>query len=594
MLTTAQALSFAIIGGAMVGFASGRFRYDVVALVALLAGMVTGDVPFAHAFSGFTSDVVIIIAAALVIGAGVGRSGIIELAVGPVLPWLTTVQRQVPVLAGATAILSMLTKNVGALAILMPTAIRLGRERDSSVSSLLMPMAFMSLLGGLVTLAGTSTNIIVSRVREETMGKPFQFFDFAPVGLGLTAIGLLVVSVAWRLLPRDRVGKIDLGEVTAATAYATEAVLPSEWPATLATVADLELDKDGVTLTAIVKPDEQRRSVTPETMVIPGTILVLEGDDAAINRMFARLPLAAERVVREIEKEEPHEELRSVEAVVQPGSLLIGRSAARADLQDRFGVKLLGVGRSGEQIVERLSDIRMRAGDVLVLQARERALPQILLELDLLPLAERTVKLGGRRQRFGPALLLAVAVALIATKLLPVAPAFFGAAVLMVVSGTLSMREAYGSLEPEVLILIGALTPLSEAVRESGGTALIAQAMASGLTGAAPILVLGALMLAAMAASPFLHNAPTVLVLGPISVAVARTLHLNPDPFLMAVATGAGCDFLTPIGHQCNTLVRGPGGYRFGDYWRLGLPLSFVVVFAGVPLIALFWPLGAS
>jgi len=156
------------------------------------------------------------------------------------------------------------------------------------------------------------------------------------------------------------------------------------------------------------------------------------------------------------------------------------------------------------------------------------------------------------------------------------------------------MREAYGSLEPEVLILIGALTPLSEAVRESGGTALIAQAMASGLTGAAPILVLGALMLAAMAASPFLHNAPTVLVLGPISVAVARTLHLNPDPFLMAVATGAGCDFLTPIGHQCNTLVRGPGGYRFGDYWRLGLPLSFVVVFAGVPLIALFWPLGAS
>jgi len=594
MLTTAQTLSFVIIGGAIIGFASGRFRYDVVALVALLAGIVSRDVPFAKAFMGFSSDVVVIIASALVISAAVGRSGIVELLVGPVLPWLTTVQRQVPVLAGATAILSMLTKNVGALAILMPTAIRLGRERDSSPTALLMPMAFMSLLGGLVTLAGTSTNIIVSQIREETIGKPFHFFDFAPVGLGLTAIGLLVVSIAWRLLPRDRVGRSGLSEVTATTAYATEAVIPIEWPTVLATVADLELDKDGVTLAAVVDPTGQRRDAAPDTVIKSGTILVLEGDDASIDRMFARLPLAAERVAREIEREETHEELRSVEAVVQPASLLVGRTAARADLQDRFGVKLLGVGRSKELITERLRDVRLRAGDVLVLQAGEGALPQVLQQLDLLPLAERTVKLGGQRQRFGPALILAVAIALIATKLLPVAPAFFGAAVLMVVSGSLSMREAYGSLEPEVLILIGALTPLSEAVRESGGTVLIAQALASGLMGAAPIVVLGALMLAAMACSPFLHNAPTVLVLGPISVAVARALHLSPDPFLMAVATGAGCDFLTPIGHQCNTLVRGPGGYRFGDYWRLGLPLSFVVVLVGVPLIAHFWPLGAS
>ena len=591
MLTTAQVLSFAVIGAAIVGFASGRFRYDTVALVALLFGMVSGDVPFAKAFTGFTSDVVVIIASALVISAAVGRSGIIELVVRPVLPWLTTVARQVPVLSGATALLSMLTKNVGALAILMPTAVRLGRERDGSVSSLLMPMAFMSLLGGLVTLAGTSTNIIVSQVREETTGRPFQFFDFAPVGLGLTAIGLLVVSVAWRVLPRDRVGKTGLGEATAATTYSTEAVLPLDWPATLSTVAALELDKDAVTLSAIVEPDGRRRPATPDAAIVPGSILVLEGDDGAIDRMFTRLPLTAERVARDIEKEEAHEELRSVEAVVQPASLLIGRSAARVDLQDRFGVKLLGVGRSGARLTERLRDVRLRAGDVLVLQAGERALPQIMQELELLPLAERAVKLGGRRQRFGPALILAVAVVLIATKLLPVAPAFFGAAVLMIVSGSLSMREAYGALEPEVLILIGALTPLSEAVRASGGTTVIAHALASGLTGAAPILVLAALMLASMACSPFLHNAPTVLVLGPISVAVARALHLNPDPFLMAVATGAGCDFLTPIGHQCNTLVRGPGGYRFGDYWRLGLPLSIMVAVLGTLLIRLAWPL---
>lgn len=590
-MTSAQALSFAIIGGAVIGFASGRFRFDLVALVALLVGVVSGIVPYKEAFSGFTSDVVVIIAAALVISAAVARSGIVELAIAPVLPYLGTVQRQVPALAGATAVLSMLTKNVGALAILMPTAIRLGRGPNSSASALLMPMAFMSLLGGLVTLAGTSTNIIVSQIRQETVGKPFQFFDFAPVGLGLTAVGVIVVSFAWRLLPRNRTPKTTLGEATAAKAYATEARLPDEWPASVHDIATLDATRDGVTVVALIDADGRRYPAANDSLLRAGTILVLEGDDAALARLHARMPLRPVRDAAAIETADALEEVRSIEAVVQPGSLLIGQSAARTALQDRFGVKLLGVGRAGEQITERLRDISLRAGDVLILQAGETALPAVLEQLDLLPLAERPVALGSRRRRLVPVFILAAAICLIATKLLPVAPAFFGAAVLMVAVGSLSMREAYSSLEPEVLILIGALTPLSEAVRRLGGTDLVAHALASGLHGAAPLLILGALMVTAMACSPFLHNAPTVLVLGPIGVGVAASLHLNPDPFLMAVATGAGCDFLTPIGHQCNTLVMGPGGYRFGDYWRLGLPLSVVVIVVGVPLIAWIWPL---
>ena len=213
--------------------------------------------------------------------------------------------------------------------------------------------------------------------------------------------------------------------------------------------------------------------------------------------------------------------------------------------------------------------------------------------LSLLPLAERAVKLGNPRQRFGPIVILFAAILLIAFGLTPVAEGFFGAAVLIVVIGALPMREAYGALEPEVLVLIGALTPISEAVQHTGGTALIAGGLSHILTGLPPIFVLGTLLVTAMACSPFLHNAPTVLVLGPIGVLVAHQLKLSPDPFLMAVATGAGCDFLTPIGHQCNTLVMGPGGYRFGDYWRLGLPLSIMVILVGVPLIAFFWPLAS-
>ena len=591
-MTAAQALSFAVVAGAVIALASGRFRYDLVALAALFIAIVTGDVTAKQAFTGFTSDVVIVIASALVVSAAVGRSGVMEAVLRPLLAKLKTPRTQVPALAGATALLSMLTKNVGALAILMPTALRLGRARDSSASALLMPMAFLSLLGGLVTLVGTSTNIIVSQVREEALGRPFQMFDFAPVGLVLTLLGLIFVSFGWRLLPRDRQGRGDLAQIATETSYSTEAALPDTWPPTLATIADLKLDNDGVHVSAVVEADGTRQGALPDTEIGPGTVLLLEGDDGSLGVVFARLPFTAAREQHAIAKDEPREELRSVEAVVQPGSSLIGSSAARADLQERHGVKLLAVGRGRTRLTERLRDIAFRAGDMLVLQAGEKALPELMGELGLLPLAERAVRLGNRRQRYAPIAILAVAIALVAFKILPVAAAFFGAAVLVVAIGALSMREAYGSLEPEVLVLIGALTPLSEAVQHSGGTTLLAHQLTTLLHGATPMVVLGTLMVTAMACSPFLHNAPTVLVLGPIGLAVAQGLKLNPDPFLMAVATGAGCDFLTPVGHQCNTLVMGPGGYRFGDYWRLGLPLSILVIAVGTPLIAWVWPLG--
>jgi di/tricarboxylate transporter len=592
-MTTPQLLSFALVAGAIATFAWGRFRYDLVSLVVLLIGMTVGVVPVKKAFEGFTSDVVVIIASALVVSAAIAKSGVIETALRPLLSKLKHLSVQVPVMAGATALLSIITKNVGALAILMPTALKLGRTEGSSVSALLMPMSFMSLLGGLVTLVGTSTNIIVSQVREETLGKPFKMFDFAPVGLGLTLLGLIVVSICWRLLPRDRSGGGGLEEVVSTSSYSTEATVPEELPKDLKTIADLKLEENGVELVAIERANGTRVSANLSAPLKPGEVLVLEGDDDALAEFFGRTGLKPARDDKEIEKATPNEEVRSLEAVIQPESTLIGSSAQRARLQERYGVKLLAVGRSSQRITERLREVTLRAGDVLLVQAGEKGLSEFLSQAALLPLAERTVKLGNRRQRFGPIGILAVAIILVAFNIISVAAGFFGAAVLIVVIGSLSMREAYGSLEPEVLVLIGALTPISEAVQHTGGTDLIAHGLAQVLTGAPPMIVLGTLLVTAMICSPFLHNAPTVLVLGPIAVSVAKQLGLSPDPFLMAVATGAGCDFLTPVGHQCNTLVLGPGGYKFWDYARLGAPLSIMVILVGTPLIALVWPLVA-
>jgi len=327
----------------------------------------------------------------------------------------------------------------------------------------------------------------------------------------------------------------------------------------------------------------------PATQLQPGMVLLLQGDDEALGALFTRAPLVPVREENALETDEASEELRTVEAVVEDGSPLVGQSAESAALQSRHNVKLLAISRVGERLRRRLQKAQMQPGDLIMLQGAEGMLAEALGELGVLPLAERSVTVGDRRLRYGPIVILAIAMALVAAKVLTIAVAFLTAAFLMVAIGSLTMREAYGALEPEVLILIGALTPLSEAVQHSGGTALIAGALSSVVASWTPLLVLGGMMAVAMACSPFLHNAPTVLVLAPLGVLIAQRLQLNPDAFLMAVATGAGCDFVTPIGHQCNTLVRGPGGYRFGDYVRLGAPLSLLVLFAGTPLIAYFW-----
>jgi di/tricarboxylate transporter len=271
--------------------------------------------------------------------------------------------------------------------------------------------------------------------------------------------------------------------------------------------------------------------------------------------------------------------------------VLTDRSIERLALFQQYGVNLLAISRRGERITERLRAITPRTGDVIVLQGNLRRMADTLRNLGCLPLAERNIRLGSARRSLVPVLVLAAAMILVAFNVLPVAIAFFGAGVLLVLFGTLTLRETYETIEWPILVMLGALIPVSEAVRTTGGTDLIAGGLSQVAGMLPPTGALVLIMVAAMAVTPFLNNAATVLVMAPIAASFAGQLGYRPDPFLMAVAIGAACDFLTPIGHQCNTLVMGPGGYRFGDYWRLGLPLSVIVLVVGVPLIMVFWPM---
>ncbi len=542
--------------------------------------------PPERAFEGFANEIVIIIAAALVVSEAIARSGAVESAMRPLLPRLKTVQAQVTVMAGSVLLLSMVTKNVGALAILMPVALQLARRTGTPSSALLMPMAFASLLGGLVTLVGTSPNIIVAGLRAQLLGKPFGLFSYTPVGLSIAILGMAFLAVGWRLLPR---GRKAAGSMEAAFEsiedYTAEARLSAASPAAGRTVAELERMGDGAVQVATVVRERFRRYVpTPDWRLRPDDVVLLRGEPGDLERLVARARLA-------LAGGAAGGDVSVIEGVVTADSPLVGRTPAQLALQERHGVGLLAVSRSGQSIAQRLATVRLRAGDVIVLRGAAGPLPDTLGELRVLPLAERSITLGRSHRSLVPAGVLAAAMALVALHALPVAVAFFGAAVVLLLLRVMTMQEAYETVEWHILILIGALIPLSHAVQTTGGTALLAGVLQHAVAGIPPLAALAVVLVITMAATPFLHNAPTVLVVAPIAASLAAKLGLHADPFLMAVAVGAGCDFLTPIGHQCNTLVMGPGGYRFSDYPRLGLPLSVLVVVAGVPLIAFFWPL---
>jgi di/tricarboxylate transporter len=591
-MTHQQMLAFAVVAGMMALFVWGRFRYDLVAALSLLVAVVVGIVPADKAFTGFSDDIVIIVASALLVSAAVSKSGVLEAGLNRIGPYLRTTQIQIVVLVGVVTLLSAFVKNIGALAMMIPVAFQIARRTNTSPSSFLMPMAFGSLLGGIVTLVGTSPNIIVSRVRGELLGEPFGMFDFTPVGAGIALAGVVFLAFGYRLLPQGRKGTASLDEALNIKNYVTEARVAPDSDIIGQTVADLRrMANDEVKVAAIIRNETRSSSPLPDATIRENDLLMLEGEPDALESTVARAGLKLSREHRQPMMDEATDEIGVIEAVVGPNSVLTGVSAERIALFERFHVNLIAVSRSGQRFTERLRTITLRAGDVVVLQGNLKRLPDTLKELGCLPLAERAIRLGSARRSLLPIGILAAAMGLVAFNILPVAIAFFGAGVLLVLFGSLTLREAYETIDWPILVMLGSLIPVSEAIRTTGGTDLIAAWLSSIANMLPPTGALVLIMVAAMAVTPFLNNAATVLVMAPIAASFATQLGFRPDAFLMAVAIGAACDFLTPIGHQCNTLVMGPGGYRFGDYWRLGLPLSVLVVVVGIPLIMLVWPL---
>ncbi len=591
-MTVEQFTAFAILGVTLVLFIWGRWRYDLVAVAALLAVTLTGLVPASEAFAGFAHPAVITVAAVLIISRGLQNAGLVDVVVKLIGPLRGRENLQLAAQCIVIALLSSFMNNVGALALMLPVAMRNAYRDGYSPAKTLMPLAFCSLLGGLTTLIGTPPNIIIASFRAKETGTAFAVFDYMPVGLAIAIAGIaFLVLVGWRLIPLAE-RKSNAAPAFEIDDYITEAEIPEGAKAEGMTVFELEkLGNDEVIIAGVIHDDQRRLVPTGYHRLRAGDVLVLRGDTEALKALIdgGGLKLIGSKGFGRDDLKS--EEIDLVEAVVSADSMLIGQTPTTSRMRTVHGVNLLAIARQGKRIGERIGDVAFHAGDVVLLQGPRSAMSDVLSSINCLPLAERTISIGRQRRLVLAGGLFIGAIALVIAGLVPVQVAFVGAAAGLVVTNIVRPTEVYQSIDWPVIVLLAAMFPVGGALEATGGAALVAGSILDISNGLTPIWVLFILLVVTMGVSDLINNNATAVLMAPIAITLADRLQVSADPFLMTVAIGASCAFLTPIGHQSNTLVMEPGGYRFSDYWRVGLPLQIVICVVALPMIMWVWPL---
>lgn len=582
---------FITLGMALVLFIWDRIRYDLVALLSLFVLVVAGIVPSEQAFSGFGHPAVITVAAVFVISRSLQYSGVVDL-IGQKLGEAS--QRmviQIALLSGIVCLASAFMNNIAALAILMPVALHLARKAGKSPSYYLMPIAFASILGGTMTLIGTPPNIIIATFRADITGEAFGMFDFTPIGLSLSMAAVaFIVLVGWRWIPKRTAQ--DKDEVLFQVKnYVTELKIPESSKLKGISIREINnLAGTNVVVLSIIRQNQSLQVPDVEEQVRGGDILLVEADTDDLKLLVdkAGIELAGNKEIG-AQGMEPHE-INTLEAVVMNGSPLAGKTAISIGLRSEYNINLLAVARHEKQIWQQIGEHRFQEGDLLLLQGSSSGMRQFINNMRCLPLASRGLQLGKPRKIIYALSIFILAIASVVAGLLQVHIAFSVAAVVMLLSGLLPLKDMYTSIDWPVIILLGAMIPVGVAFESSGGAGYVSHQLLR-LGGEVPAwFFLGLIMGITMLLSNVVNNAAAVILMAPVGIQVAAATGLSIDPFLMAIAIGGSCAFLTPIGHQSNTVVMGPGGYKFGDYWKMGLPVSIIVVLVSIPVILHFWP----
>ena len=616
---TPEKITVLLILGSVVGlFLWGKWRHDVVAVMALVACVVAGLVPPDQAFSGFGHPAVITVACMLIMSKALQLSGAVEVMARYALPTNAGPVLSLAALMGVGAALSGFMNNVGAMALLMPMAIKVAKRLDMPPGRVLMPLAFGTILGGMTTLIGTPPNLIVAGFRANMPGESgsFAMFDFTAIGLPVALVGIVFVAlVGWRLVPKrqpEGIEGFDTG------AYLTEVRILEGSESAGKRVSELEkaLDAADAQIVGMVRGDIRLTAPNPRRVLRAHDILVIEAAADSLASVLSNLglkleasgspkkyaaqqpgakPETSEGAEATEEKDPPasrrDSEIVLVEMVVLPGQRIAGLSAKDIGLGLRYGLNLLAVSRQGNRSIKRLRAMPLQPGDILLLQGPPDAIGDFASDTGCVPLAERDLQIPNKRKALQATVIMLLSVAAAATGLLSAPVAFMAGALSILLVRALPLRQLYEAVDWPVIVLLGALFPLANAMQSTGAADWLARGLMDSLAQGNAIVALLLVLLVTMFLSDLMNNAATAAVMCPVAIGSAAALGVNPDAFLMAVAIGASCAFLTPIGHQNNTMILGPGGFRFGDYWKLGIPLEILVVAVSMPLLLIVWPL---
>lgn len=590
-MTTDQIILFALFGLVFAFLLWGKFRYDIVAFSALMAGVLLGVVPTSQAFAGFGHPATLVVALVLVVSAGLVRSGAVFLITRTLVNASRSLGSHITLMGAIGGVLSALMNNVAALALLMPVDIQTARKAGRSPGLSLMPLSFATILGGMVTLIGTPPNIIIASIREERLGAPFAMFDFAPVG-GVTAIaGLIFIAlIGWRLIPAREDSKLGADDISQ---FIAELTVPKGSRLIGKQLRDLEeeAEKADVAIIGLIRDSKRRYGRARDARLRAGDALVLEATPDALDEFRAAFSLAVADAKREERLKADGDGVDVIEVVVTDQSRLIGRTAQSVGLGWRQSTVLLGISHRGQKITRQIRKTQINVGDILLLLVPRETGADVTQWLGCLPLADRGLAVTADEKVWIAIGIFSAAVLAASVGLIYLPVALGLVVVVYVLAKIVPLAELYTHIEWPVVVLLGSMIPLGAALESSGGTELISGALITLTMGMPAWEVLTVLMIVTMSLSDVLNNTATTIVAAPVGIQMAQSLNVSPDPFLMAVAVAASSAFLTPIGHKNNTLILGPGGYHFGDYWRIGLPLEAIVVIVSIPAILVFWPL---
>jgi di/tricarboxylate transporter len=590
-MTPDQIILFSLLVFVFVFLIWGRWRYDLVAFVALLAALLTGVVPAQQAFSGFGHPATVIIALVLIISRGLSNSGVIELLARFFVDASRKLAAHIGIMSALAAVLSAFMNNVAALALLMPLDMQAASKAKRSPALTLMPLSFASILGGMITLIGTPPNIIIAEFRNDALGESYKMFDFAPVGLACAAVGVAYVAfIGWRLLPAERRKEDPQKELFDISDYIAELKVPEGSPVIGKRVRELDeiANKSDVEILGLTREGKRMPGLARVVEIKAGDILVVEAHPESITEALGSMGLEYIGTGEGLLKSE---DLQLSEVVVPESSQLVGRSAISFRLLYRYRVALVGVSRGGKRFRDNVRKLAIKPGDVLLMLGAEERLADVTGRLALLPLADRGQRVIQRDKAWLAVGVFSAAILTASFGIVYMPIALGSVVALMALFNIVPLREIYDSIEWPVIVLLGCMIPIGSALQSTGGTALIANGIVDLSAGFSPVAVLALLIIVTMTLSNVMNNTATAVIAAPIAVEIAARLGVSPDPFLMGVAVAASCAFLTPIGHKNNTLIMGPGGYRFGDYWRMGLPLEVLIVAVSIPMIMWVWPM---